>query len=130
MKGTYNEMQASNLDFAKSFLLMNEVENSKNDLDSNNTDQKIHLERQASIISVTPAANGKSKYFKDSLNPIEEGESRSSGNVSLSVYLSYILAGGGNLKIMFFVLISLLTQVSISGGDLWITYWYDKYLTI
>lgn len=134
MQGTYDVIQASNLDFAKSLLstekMLNVTQGCKNNLDYNSTDPKINVKRQASIISVS-SVNGKIKDCKDLLEPIEVEESCSSGNIPLSVYLSYLFAGGRPIKIIFFILISILTQAFISGGDLWITYWYDKlYFTI
>lgn len=129
MEGTYDVIQASNLDFAKSLLFSTKVSNvaqgCKNNMDFNYTDPKTKVKRQASIISVT-SVNGKSKDCKDPLEPVEVEEYCSSGNIPLSVYLSYLFAGGRKFKIIFFILISILTQVFISGGDLWITYWYGK----
>lgn len=129
MEGTYDVIQASNLDFAKSLLSSTKVSNvaqgCNNITDYNYTDPKTIMKRRASIISVT-SVNGKSKDCKDPLEPIEVEESCSSGNIPLSVYLSYLFAGGRKFKIIFFISISILTQVFISGGDLWITYWYDR----
>lgn len=61
------------------------------------------------------------------VNPTIVTELRSTGNISYNVYFSYIFAGGNSSKIIFFILICILTQLSVSGGDLWIAYWYILY---
>lgn len=58
------------------------------------------------------------------VNAMKVTELRSTGKISYNVYLSYISAGGNSCKIIFFILICILTQLSLSGGDLWIAYWY------
>jgi len=55
--------------------------------------------------------------------PIEVAETRSSGNISLTVYSSYFSAGGNVCKISFLLFMCIFTQVLASGGDYWITYW-------
>jgi ATP-binding cassette subfamily C (CFTR/MRP) protein 4 len=56
--------------------------------------------------------------------PIEIAETRSSGNISLTVYSSYFSAGGNICKITFLLFMCVFTQVLASGGDYWITFWY------
>jgi len=53
----------------------------------------------------------------------EVAETMSSGNVSSSVYLSYISAGGNVFKVSFLLFICIFTQMLGTGGDYWISYW-------
>lgn len=57
--------------------------------------------------------------------PVEIAETRTSGSVSNSVYTSYFAAGGSICKIFFFFFICIFTQIIASGGDFWMTYWYN-----
>lgn len=128
MEGTYNEIQASNLDFAKLLLssveLSNEADNEPN---KNNADSKLIFDRQTSVKSVV-SSNGKSKTGDDLQKPVEVVEKRSSGNISFSVYLTYLFSGGREYKILFFIFICILTQVCISSGDVWVTHWYYSHV--
>lgn len=64
------------------------------------------------------------KKFNENLeNPKEVSEIRSSGNISNSIYLSYFAAGGSWCKIFFFFFMFFLTQILVTGGDYWISYW-------
>jgi len=73
----------------------------------------------ASIIS----SSGENNHSEDQVEPNGIIESRSSGNISYAVYLSYFLASGNKCKILFFIFICIITQVLTSAGDFWITYW-------
>lgn len=127
MEGTYNEIQASNLDFAKLLLssveLSNETDNESSN--KNNIDSKLMFDRQTSIRSAV-SSNGKSKTSDDQRKPNEVIEKRSSGNISFNVYLTYLFAGGREFKIIFFICICILTQICVSSGDVWITHWYYR----
>lgn len=131
MEGTYNEIQASDLDFENFLLSSVDISNNAVDDESSdknngncNVDPKFVVDRQASVRSITSSKNGQSKLSDDYQKPTEVAESRSSGNVSFSVYLTYLFAGGRKYKIIFFIFICILTQVLLSSGDLWITFWY------
>lgn len=85
------------------------------------------LTRQVSVQSVASSLEeSKTNVVKE--EPIEIAETRSSGNISLTVYSSYFSAGGNVCKISFLLFMCVFTQVLASGGDYWITYWY--YTTI
>lgn len=89
----------------------------------NNLDKRSIFEKQVSINSVASTIDG-NNIKEVTERPVEVAESRSFGNISYTVYLSYISAGGNCCKIIFLILICILTQLLASGGDLWITYWY------
>lgn len=62
------------------------------------------------------------------VEPVEVAETRTSGNVSRSVYASYYSSGGSTFKLIFFIFICVITQIFSSGGDFWITYWYKLFI--
>lgn len=125
--GTYKEFQATNLDFAKlldSLVEPSEVleNNNEKPKDLNNSDACNILLRKDSIRS------GSSSIDDSKLDePQEEAEIRSSGNVSLNVYSSYISAGGNIYKLSYVLFMFIFTQVLATSIDYWILiyhYWY------
>ncbi|CAH1738400.1 unnamed protein product [Aphis gossypii] len=125
-EGTYEELQTSNLDFAKLLHSSEEMISETDDtLNANNKiDQNLIFDRRVSEASVTPSID-ESKFHKDKLEPTEVVETRSSGNISHTVYLSYLFSGGRKCKILFFILICIFTQVFSSLSDFWISYWVN-----
>lgn len=95
---------------------------------NNSLEQLSSLSRQGSIKSIESSID-ENKLNGTQAEPVEVAETRSSGKVSRSVYLSYISAGGNAFKILFLLFICIFTQVLGTGGDYWISYWYfDFYL--
>lgn len=79
--------------------------------------------RHVSIQSIE-SSTSEMQFNEAQAVPVEVAETRTSGNVSRSVYSSYYSAGGSTFKLIFFIFISVITQVLSSGGDFWMTYWY------
>lgn len=132
IEGSYDELQKSDLDFTK--MLGSPVttnashnENIKNNTNTNN--RQIGYNRQVSIQSVASSIE-ESKFNEVKEQPVEISENRTSGSVSKSVYSSYFFASGNACKILFFFIICILTQVLASGGDFWLTYWYNNMILI
>lgn len=127
-EGSYTDLQASGLDFTK--LLGSSVEATVlSDNESNSKYSSTHtldpqaiLSRQVSIQSVASSIE-ENKHSGIQVEPIEVAETRSSGNISLTVYSSYFSAGGNVCKISFLLFMCVFTQMLASGGDYWITYW-------
>lgn len=86
------------------------------------------LSRQLSVQSISSSIDD-NKPSEPQEEPIEIAETRSSGNISLTVYSSYFSAGGNVCKISFLLFMCIFTQVLASGGDYWITFWYCVSLT-
>lgn len=80
--------------------------------------------RHVSIQSIE-SSTSEMQFNEAQAVPFEEAETRTSGNVSRSVYESYYSAGGSTFKLIFFIFICVITQILASGGDFWITYWYN-----
>jgi len=125
-EGSYQELQSSGLDFTK-LLRSSEETTIDNDVDTknkinNSLEQLSDLSRQGSIRSVASSV-GENELNRAQEEPTEVAETRSSGNVSRSVYLSYMSAGGNIFKISFLLFMCIFTQFLGTGGDYWISYW-------
>ncbi|XP_060872281.1 probable multidrug resistance-associated protein lethal(2)03659 isoform X3 [Metopolophium dirhodum] len=126
VEGSYQELQSSGLDFTK---LLRSSEETSTDSDiniknatDNSLEQLSDLSRQGSIKSVASSVD-ENKLNGAQKEPTVVAETRSSGNVSRSVYLSYVVAGGNIFKISFLLFVCIFTQVLGTGGDYWISYW-------
>lgn len=134
IESSYQELQTSGLDFTKLFkpsteianLLDNECKIDKSC--NNNIARSIPYIRQESILSVGSLMD-ETKFNDTITEPVEISGTRSSGNISFNVYLSYIFAGGHVCKVICLIFVCCFTQVLASGGDYWITYWYLIFFT-
>lgn len=103
------------------YIQASELPNDKDLKNDENAEQKSTFKRHGSVTSISPS--GKSDHSVDLVEPTGIIETRNSGNISCAVYFSYFSAGGKKCKILFFILICIITQALISFGDFWITYW-------
>lgn len=87
------------------------------------SESQLIFDRQVPETCATSPVD-ESKSHQNKLKPIEVVESRTSGNISHTVYTSYFFAGGRKFKIIFFILVCIFTQVLACLGDSWISYWY------
>ncbi|XP_025204473.1 probable multidrug resistance-associated protein lethal(2)03659 isoform X2 [Melanaphis sacchari] len=119
-EGSFQELQASDLKFTKSLgssdnAGLNEPENDINSslnvdlLDSNKSISSSHND-----VNISGFLDVKSKKLN---------KSRSSGRVSINVYLSYLSASGSVIKVFFVLFCFILIQVLTTGGDYWISFW-------
>uniref|UniRef100_A0A2H8TSM5 Putative multidrug resistance-associated protein lethal(2)03659 n=1 Tax=Melanaphis sacchari TaxID=742174 RepID=A0A2H8TSM5_9HEMI len=128
-EGSYQELQASGLDFTKLLgslvetTVVSDNESSSKLTSTQTLSPRTILSRQVSTQSVA-SSNDESK-LETQEEPIEVAETRSSGNISLTVYSSYFSAGGNVCKISFLLFMCVFTQALASGGDYWITYWVN-----
>lgn len=122
-KGSFQELQASNLEFAKSFESPNDTGINEPENDTNKSINLVSnsLGSNKSISSSHNDVRIKGVPAVKSKNP---NKSRSSSSVSINVFLSYLSAGGSVLKVFFVLLCFILTQVLTTGGDYWISFWY------
>ncbi|CAI6363288.1 unnamed protein product [Macrosiphum euphorbiae] len=129
-EGSYKELQTSGLDYTKLLELSTETavlpgNDTKMDKSShNNIARSISYSRQESILSVGSSIE-ETKCREIITEPEEVAETRSSGNISFNVYMSYIFAGGHLCKVISLILMCTCTQFLASGGDYWITYWVN-----
>nr|CAD7445770.1 unnamed protein product [Timema bartmani] len=113
-EGTYYELQATGLNFAK---LLEEDHETEEDL----KDPVLHpLEPLLKQISFGSAS---SIDDRSKVVPVEVAEEKTTGRVGGDVYAAYLRAGG-NCSIVFFLFcMCFLAQFLASCGDYWITKW-------
>lgn len=128
--GNYHELQFKKTDFNR--LLISPEKTSVGshnrfcevtEESNNRSDKPTITPRQGSIKSSSSSID-ESEIKITKGEPIEEVETYFTGNVSKSVYLSYIFAGDNICQLSFLVLTTVLTCIVGSGGDYWISYWY------
>ncbi|XP_016945207.3 probable multidrug resistance-associated protein lethal(2)03659 [Drosophila suzukii] len=122
--GTYDEMLKSGQDFAQ--LLVESTQNGGGDDVGENS---ANYSRQSSTLS-----SGSAKGSSSSLESMAEKEkpdqtaapvleSRSGGEIGLSMYKQYFSAGCGVLVFALLVFLCTGTQLLASGGDYFLSYW-------
>jgi len=121
-EGSYRELQAYGVDFAK--LLGS----------SDGTTVGPNGEARSDVSDRVPPLHGSTESIlsladENKLNgaasqPQEEVECRSFGRVTKRVYTSYLSAAGSACKVSFCLLMYVIAQVLITGGDYWISFWY------
>lgn len=111
-EGTYNDLKASGLDFAK---LLEENQPAPDTEEEIQT--KVMHQRQNSIQSASSLED------KTIEGPKEVEETKSSGSVSAGVYKAYFGAGGHCCVVFIIANLFIWAQVAASAGDYFITYW-------
>lgn len=112
--GTYNELQASGLDFAS---LLKESENEPEEDQLSDDISSLKSIARLSLGSVSSVDEMKQQ------EPVEVAEMRSSGRVGGHVYKQYFSAGGNCCVIFTMFFMFFLAQFAASGADYWLTYW-------
>lgn len=128
-EGSYNKIESLELNFTEMLGSSTEIAFTDNNeyntinTSTNNLCSRIALNRQISIHSITSSIE---EVVLNELqeNPVEVEETRSSGSVSRSVFMSYFFAGGTRCQILFLFFIFFFTQVLATVGDFWMAYWY------
>lgn len=138
-EGSYRELQVSGIDFTKLQIGPSEDEQNKtveSDVESTETNNKsLNVNpclsirgSDESILSCVDESKVNGSVNGVDEKPIEE--TRSSGNVSKSIYLSYFSASGNMYEVFLLLVMYLITQTFITGGEYWITYWYFAALSV
>lgn len=127
-EGSYRELQSSGLDFTKLLGSSEESPSSPETCNANamtddDTESFSVISLNGSTQSVSSSVDGIPLKNGTRAEPVEVAETRSSGNVSRRVYLSYISSGGNVSKISFLMFVCIFTQTLVTGCDYWITYW-------
>lgn len=124
-EGTYAELQRSDLDYATVLRKCSE---------GNAGNGSVRNDRRASCGGTVDDDDedgdddddndgGEDVAARPEARTVEGAETRCSGNVSSTVYRSYLSAGGTRFAIAVFVAVCIACQLLTSGGDLWISYW-------
>ncbi|XP_012251875.1 probable multidrug resistance-associated protein lethal(2)03659 [Athalia rosae] len=108
--GTFEELQAAGLDFVKLLEQVNETEDNESIRRSLSRRSSIQSTRSEEVVEV---------------DPVEEAEMRTSGQVSGKIYLAYFKAAGNLCYVIAMLLICVLNQIVASSGDYFVTYWVN-----
>lgn len=128
VEGSYQEVQASGIDFSK----LLELSNDKimwSDVETNSTITKEDVDENSSTSVHSSNESISSSVDGIKMNgvlekPSEKPEMRSFGRVSKTVYLSYLSASGSNFKVLLLFLVYLFIQILNISGSYWISTWY------
>ncbi|CAO1302137.1 unnamed protein product [Diamesa tonsa] len=118
--GTFDSLKDSGLDFAK--LLPAEEDAPEEESDLKRTGSKnSNFKRHNSVSSVGSKDDDKAD---NAAEPMEE--KRAEGNIGLFLYKAYFKAAGGYCIVIFVFVFFLLSQLTASAGDYFLTYWVNK----
>jgi len=129
--GSYQDLKASSFDFKKllgsseSTYIENEFET--NNISNDGVDSNLVSSLHESNNNVTS-----SKYINqisdDQTSKINEKSLLQSNEYNCkNAFITYIMAGGNTLSILFCLFMCTCTQVLTTSGDLWLSFWYYFY---
>jgi len=125
IEGSYQELQASGIDFTKPLGPSKETK-PECDIEGYGNKKRNSLGHDLSVCgsseSIQSIVDG-NKANGAVAEPNEEAEYHSFGHVTRSVYVSYMSASGSTRKILFCLFMFVVTQVLVTGGDYWICFW-------
>lgn len=116
--GSYQYVQASGIDFAK---LLNSPEVVESNIDE--TNESLKTSELALLKCSISSSNGENISNELQSNNNDEQETRSSGNISKNVYISYLFSSGSYYKVIFLITVFFIMQFLITYTSLWIGYW-------
>ncbi|XP_021934289.1 multidrug resistance-associated protein 4-like isoform X2 [Zootermopsis nevadensis] len=111
-QGTYKELVASQMDFAR--LLTGGDEEAEN---------KGTLRKLSTQLSVQPLSE---EDEDGSVDADENAELIAKGKMKTSVFLKYFQSGASFFTLILLVLILFVGQMASSGADFWVTYWTNQ----
>lgn len=122
MKGSFQEVIASGIDFAKLLTISENADESNIEVEKNSFSGISSTSDHNSIVS-SSSSDEKSPADGNLEIPNGELETPSSGRVQKSVYSSYLSSGGSIFKIVLWILMYSLFQIIFTSGDYWISTW-------
>ncbi|XP_016524098.1 multidrug resistance-associated protein 4 isoform X4 [Poecilia formosa] len=129
-KGTYSELQCSGIDFTS--LLKEDQDEERQDVTPlPGTGSSFHytLSDNSSMSSLSSSRysliDGGGDPLALAVQPVEE-ESRVEGNVGLSMYVKYFLAGANVLVLLLLILLNGLAHITFVLQDWWLAHWASE----
>ncbi|XP_014900369.1 multidrug resistance-associated protein 4 isoform X4 [Poecilia latipinna] len=129
-KGTYSELQCSGIDFTS--LLKEDQDEERQDMTPlPGTGSSFHytLSDNSSMSSLSSShyslIDGGGDPLALAVQPVEE-ESRVEGNVGLSMYVKYFLAGANVLVLLLLILLNGLAHITFVLQDWWLAHWASE----
>lgn len=125
--GTFESLRDSGLDFAKFLPKEEEVVENENilqrSISRSSKESRSSYHRHSSISS---ASSKESMDIEEFTSKLQDEEKRGQGSIGFTYYKAYFKAAGGYC-IMFFIFFAfLLSQLTASFGDYFLTYWVSK----
>jgi hypothetical protein len=96
----------------------------ENDDQSPKEEEVKQRQRLTSIVSQTSTVPDED----DEAEPQETQELMEKGAIPTSTYWEYYRAGGSIALFLFVLILLLVAQASCNAGDLWLTYWYVRFV--
>ncbi|KAJ8389751.1 hypothetical protein AAFF_G00114570 [Aldrovandia affinis] len=121
-RGSYAELQRSGVDFTSLLKQDEEEEQQGVELRSRTLSQTSVRSHSSSMLSVK---DGAEQLPGEQVQSIVE-ESRSEGNIKLSLYVKYFRAGANILVLIILILLNLFAQVAYILHDWWLAYWASE----
>ncbi|KAM4561745.1 ATP-binding cassette sub-family C member 4-like [Fundulus diaphanus] len=128
-RGTYSELQGSGIDFTS--LLKEDQDEERRDVTPQPATGSSFHYTHSDNSSMSSLSSSRYSLIDagDSLTavvqPMEE-ESRLEGNVGLSMYVKYFLAGANLLVLLFLILLNGLAQITFVLQDWWLSHWASE----
>uniref|UniRef100_A0A182KEI1 Multidrug resistance-associated protein lethal(2)03659 n=1 Tax=Anopheles christyi TaxID=43041 RepID=A0A182KEI1_9DIPT len=118
--GTYDKLRESGQDFAQLLAAPSGKEDDSTDTESIKRSGSLYKRQNSESSMDSAVADG------DGLETKAIEERQKEGSIGYDVYKAYFNASGGNLVVGLILFMFLLSQLSASGGDYFLTYWVNK----
>uniref|UniRef100_A0A182SQI6 ABC transporter domain-containing protein n=1 Tax=Anopheles maculatus TaxID=74869 RepID=A0A182SQI6_9DIPT len=118
--GTYDKLRESGQDFAQLLAAPSGKEDDSTDTESIKRSGSLYKRQNSESSMDSTVADGDGPEKK----PSEERQKE--GSIGYDVYRAYFKASGGNVVVLLILFMFLLSQLSASGGDYFLTYWVNK----
>ncbi|CAI6363936.1 unnamed protein product [Macrosiphum euphorbiae] len=130
-EGSYQDLKASSFDVAK---LFGSSEDTNIENENETTNIKINSAKSCLVSSLHHGSN-KSIISSKFENQISNDKASKPNSIShpqsyeynsKNKFISYILASGSTTNICFCIFMCILTQVLITSGDIWLSFWVNQ----
>ncbi|EAL40076.2 AGAP006427-PB [Anopheles gambiae str. PEST] len=118
--GTYDKLRESGQDFAQLLAAPSGREDDSTDTESIKRSGSLYKRQNSESSMDSAVADGEGPEAKAT------EERQKEGSIGYDVYRAYFRASGGNLVVVLILFMFLLSQLSASGGDYFLTYWVNK----
>ena len=119
--GDYNHMLRENIDFVK-MSGNSELKNEEHNVDPNILERKVPTESRSRFDSIISKIEKPDKEVGK--QKVEDDELETDTNkVSGMLYWIYIKSGARPLLVPIFIVANIITQVTFTGGDYWLSLW-------
>ncbi|XP_043679995.1 ATP-binding cassette sub-family C member 4-like isoform X1 [Vespula pensylvanica] len=125
LKGSYNELIKNNDEFLKMVtrIRIDKERNDPKDTEKFFDRNRDSIRSRASIMSQNSSIMEFEYGDYESADTSEQDELFETGNIPWKLYVKYFRFGGSWLTLITFLILSIITQISVNGTDYWVSYW-------